>query len=216
MQEIAELKNLDPIKQQAVLKDLSLRMNLVNLLFHILGFKDLNKVHKDLCDFMDANHLFKMVLMPRYSFKSTICTIGYSIYRLMKNPDMRILIYSDASSKAEAFLSSIKDHIEGKVRGGAFHLLFKWFPNSKNQTWNMSQIVISGRQTSFPEASVDTGGIETSKVGKHYDLIIFDDIVSDQNITTKEQMDKVSDCYKRSLSKTRDTFFSLRAKRVKL
>lgn len=34
----------------------------------------------------------------------------------------------------------------------------------------------------------------------HYDLIIFDDIVSDKNITTKEQMDKIANCYKKALS----------------
>src|SRR3990167_9922765 len=66
--------------------------------------------------------------------------------------------------------------------------------------WNESQIVISKRTSAFVESSVDTSGIESSKVGLHFDRIFFDDIVSDLNVTTKAQMDKVYDCYKKSLS----------------
>lgn len=164
-----------------------------------LGFKDLNKAHKDLCLFLLRPSKFKLVLMPRYTFKSSICSVGFSLYSLNKNPDMRILIYSDANTKAEGFLSSIKDHIEGKVAGSYFHIAYDWSPKNKSTKWNQSMIEID-RTTSYPEPSVDTAGIETSLIGKHYDIIIFDDIVSDKNTTTKEQMDKVTDCYKRSLS----------------
>ena len=72
--------------------------------------------------------------------------------------------------------------------------------NSHKDKWNESQINVSIRKEAHVEPSVDTGGIETSKVGMHYDLIFFDDIVSDVNVTTKAQMDKVHECYKKSLS----------------
>ena len=165
-----------------------------------LGYLDLNNVHKDLCDFIESPYRFKLVLMPRYSFKSTICTIGYSLYRLSKDLNFRILIYSDASTKAQGFLTSVKSHLEGKVDKSKFSAVFDWLPKSNKEKWNESQVVISARTNQFPEPSVDTGGIETSKVGMHYDLIIFDDIVSDKNVTTKDQMDKVEECYQRSLS----------------
>lgn len=164
-----------------------------------LGYKDLNGVHRDLCKFLDAPGLFKLVLMPRYTFKSSICSVGFSLYKLNKDRNLRILIYSDANTKSEGFLSSVKDHIEGKVDGSNFHLVYDWTPKGKSVKWNQSMIEID-RTTSFPEPSIDTAGIETSLIGKHYDLIIYDDIVSDKNTTTKEQMDKVADCYKRSLS----------------
>jgi len=165
-----------------------------------LGYKDLNHIHKDLCQFLEKKALFKLVLMPRYSFKSTICTIGKSIKDLVNDPNKRILIYSDASAKANGFLSSIKSHIDGSVSGSLFNSAFQWTPTDPKAKWNESQIVIRARNSAYPEPSVDTGGIETSKVGMHYDTIIFDDIVSDKNITTKEQMDKVAECYKRALS----------------
>jgi predicted phage terminase large subunit-like protein len=171
---------------------------LYNFLYEVLGFKDMNNVHEDLSRFLEGDCLFKLVLTPRYTFKSCICTVGFALWELVKQPNSRILIYSDANIKAEGFLSSLKSHIEGKVENSKFSRYFSWF--DEKQKWNQSQIEIRDRTTSFVEPSVDTGGENTSKVGMHYDLIIFDDIVSDKNITTKEQMDKIANCYKKALS----------------
>ena len=192
--------NLDHDKLKHTLSVWAKNSSLFDFCKEILGYKDLNDVHKDLCSFLSEQCSSKLILMPRYSFKSSICTVGYALKKLVENPNLRVLIYSDASTKAEGFLTSVKNHIEGNVAGSKFSSLFKWFPKDKNTKWNQSQILIEGRTTSYPEPSIDTGGTNTSFVGKHFDIIVFDDIVSDVNTTTKEQMDKVEDCYRRSLS----------------
>lgn len=168
----------------------------------ILGYHDLNDEHLALCDFLiKKTSKSKLILMPRYSFKSSVCTIGYSLWRLIQNPNTRILIYSDAESKAQGFLTGIKNHILGKMDKSKFRMVYgAWEVNAKDDKWNQSQIVVKPRKEAMPEPNVDTGGIETSKVGFHFDIIIFDDIVSDLNVTTKAQMDKVEDCYQKALS----------------
>ena|SRR3990167_2185204 len=168
----------------------------------MLGFWDMNEEHKDLCEFLqNDNHKFRMVLIPRHTFKSSVITQGYSLWKLYKNPDLRILIYSDSSAKSEGFLRGIKNHIEGKCgKSRVRELIGELETDPKSGKWNDSQIIISTREKKSIEPSVDTGGIETSKVGRHYDIIIFDDIVSDLNVTTKGQMDKVYECYQKSLS----------------
>lgn len=167
-----------------------------------LGYKDLIQEHKELCKFMQFNESkSKLILMPRYSFKSSIVTIAYALWRLGRNPDMRILIYSDSATKAQAFLQGIKNLIMGQSEKSTFSKCFpNWQTDPHSGKWNESQIIISERKESQVEPSVDTGGIETTKVGMHYDLIIFDDIVSDLNTTTKAQMDKTYECYAKSLS----------------
>mgnify|MGYP001615049899 FL=1 len=65
----------------------------------------------------------------------------------------------------------------------------------KRGVWNQSAIVVSVRKHASVEPSIDTAGVETSKVGKHYSRIKFDDLVSDKNVTTKELMDKVASVY---------------------
>ena len=196
-----EFEKLDPQRQNFLIAEHCKRdfwdFNL------LLGHLDMNEIHGELCSFIQNNSVSsKLVLMPRYSFKSSLCSIAYSLWLLANNPNEKILIYSDATSKAIGFLNSIKSHIEGKIKGSLFRQVFgAWETDSaRGGKWNEDQIIVSIRNTSYPEPSVDTGGIETSKVAFHYDTIIFDDIVSDKNITTKEQMDKVVECYKKALS----------------
>jgi len=167
----------------------------------VLGHVDMNDEHLDLCRFLEKDSKSKLILMPRYTFKSCIITQGFTLWKLLHNPDNRILIYSDSATKAQNFLLGIKNHIEGKTGRSRFREFFSgWETTSLKGKWNDSQINISLRRSGSVEPSVDTAGIETSKVGMHYDIIIFDDIVSDLNVTTKAQMDKVHDCYKKSLS----------------
>ncbi len=167
----------------------------------ILGYSDMNSIHSDLCSFLVKPKRYKLILMPRFTFKSCIVTIGTSLWRLARDYDMRILIYSDALAKAKGFLTSVTNHITGKIEGSKFRELYgHWEVDPKKDKWNQEQIVIAFRQNAQAEPSVDTGGQDSSKIGFHYDLIIFDDIVSDQNVTTKAQMDKTVDCYKKALS----------------
>ena len=196
----SEILTLKPEEQIFVYQQALKSHDLHWFLRNYLGFMDMNEIHKELCSFLEGKIKFKLILMPRYTFKSSICTIGYSLCRLALDPNLRILIYSDASSKAQGFLSSIKDHINGDVKGSFLRTIFDWTPADKFTKWNESQIVIKGRTSAFPEPSVDTAGVDTSLIGRHYDIIIFDDVVSDINTTTKDQMDKTVNCYKRSLS----------------
>lgn len=176
-----------------------------------LGYKDLltkedeqepDYSHEELCHYLQFDkNPFKLILMPRYSFKSTLATVGRTLWKLVDDPNLRVLIYSDAATKAEGFLTSIKNHLTGLDKNSQFRAIYgTWETDSKKGTWNQSAIVIQPRAHAHKEPSVDTGGIETSKVGMHYDIIIFDDIVSDKNVTTPDQIQKVKECYQKSLS----------------
>ena len=168
----------------------------------ILGYTDMNAEHEALCEFLQHDPAtLKLILMPRYTFKSSILTIGKTLWDLLRDPNERILIASDAAEKAEGFLLGIKNHILGLTHGQGFRTLTwgqTWEVDPQQQTWNQSAIVIKARTRAAVEPSVDTAGLETSKVGKHYSRIRFDDLVTDKNVTTKDLMDKVEECFKKS------------------
>ena len=165
------------------------------------GLKDLTQEHNKLINFLEGEERSKIILMPRYSLKSTLITVGWSLFKIIRNPNVRILIYSDTAKKAQGFLQGIKNHILGTAPNSKFKEYFDGYDNDiKSGSWNDSEITVRKRTAQFIEPTVDTGGIETTKVGRHYDIIFFDDIVSDVNTTTKAQMDKTYDCYKKSLS----------------
>lgn len=170
----------------------------------ILGYADMNAEHDALCEFLQQSPArVKLILMPRYTFKSSIVTIGQSLWRLLNDPNERILLCSDAAEKAEGFLLGIKNHILGLTGQEGFRRLTAaqpWEVDPQRHAWNQSAIVIAARTQAQVEPSIDTAGLETSKVGMHYSRIVFDDLVTDKNVTTKELMDKVEECYKKSLS----------------
>lgn len=159
--------------------------------------------HEDLCTWLMAEDqaLCQLLLMPRYSFKSYIAVVGRTLWKLMDDPNRRFLFYSDVNEKAESNLELIKAHILGKVEGSTFRQrLSPWEVNPKQGVWNQQQIVIRPRTTAYAEPTVDTAGMETSKTKMHYDEIVFDDFITDKNVTTRELIEKAKAVYRNSRS----------------
>lgn len=177
----------------------------------VLGFTDMIRMeeevipgysHDDLCRFLQHDPTkFKLILMPRYSFKSHLATIGKTLWDLARHDSLRILFCCDTNEKAEGFLEGVKNHIEGKLPTSTFRAVFgAWDIDPKQGVWNQREIVIRPRRVAQVEPSIETAGLESSKTGKHYDIIIFDDLVSEKNVTTPELIEKVKDVYRKSLS----------------
>ena len=187
----------DPLYGRAYLQERS-RQSLRYFCRDILGYADMNAEHEALCEFLQYDPArTKLMLMPRYTFKSSIITIGHSLWLLLNDPNERRRLYSDATEKAEGFLLGLKSHILGQVPTSRFRLVCgAWEVDPKRGVWNQNAVVIAPRTHAHAEPSVDTAGLETSKVGKHYSHLKFDDLVSDKNTTTRELMDKVEAVYK--------------------
>ena len=153
-------------------------------------------------DSYDKDKNFLLLLMPRGSFKSSVVTIGFSLQYILNHPDARVLIDSETYSKCVAFMREIRGHLESNEK---FREIFKYiygmYPDSKkDDKWADGEFTISARKRQRKEPTFSAGGIGTTKTGMHYDLIIGDDMVSENNITNKEQIDKVIDHYKLALS----------------
>jgi len=168
----------------------------------VLGYDKMeDNPHLELTKYIqDVKKRKKLILMPRGSFKSSVVTIGYSLHSIVRNPDIRILIASEKLSNAKRFLSSIKDHI---VYNKEFIELFgELDPKDKRDgVWNQDEIVVNTREKMhLKEPTVSTAGIDVAQVGMHYDLIIVDDPVSNNNVGTKDQIEKTINWYKSMLS----------------
>ena len=71
-----------------------------------LGYPDLTEeTHKEVCRFFQNESIKRKIsLLPRGSFKTTIGTIANSIQRILRNPDIRILIFSETYNQAKKFV----------------------------------------------------------------------------------------------------------------
>jgi len=155
--------------------------------------------HKDLCNFVTDNmHKKKLILLPRGHLKSTLVTVGYSIYRIVRDPSVRILILNATYQMAADFVRAIKKHLQGNQD------LIRIYGNlSEGATeWSENRITLSTAKTGDTgqkESTVTGVGVDSNLVSQHYDVIIDDDLVNRDNINTREQIEKVILRYKDSL-----------------
>lgn len=167
-------------------------------LYHLckfgLGYHDIrHSTHGKIFRALAAPTPRKLICVPRGCFKSSIAAVGYPIQCLLKNPNLRILIDSELYSNSATFLREIKAHLEGPE-------LTSVFGEFKGDTWNEGEITIRQRNKPRKEASITCGGVGTTKVGQHYDLIIGDDFNSPKNTATPEGRKKVIDHIKYNIS----------------
>ncbi len=159
---------------------------------NILNYQELeDQPHLEVCQFLEGQENKKLLLLPRGSFKTSIGTISRSIQVLLKNPNARILIFSETYSQSKAFLSEIKQHLEGNAELIGLYGIFKRDPG-----WAEEAITIRQRTGKYKEDTIMCGGVDIVRVGFHYNLIIVDDPHSQKNITTRDQIEKVKLAYK--------------------
>lgn len=161
----------------------------------LLGYKDVNlRTHGNVIQCLERESKRKLVVMPRGSLKSTICTIAYPIWCLLKNPNERIIIDSEVYTNSKNFLREITAHMFNPN----ITELFGEFYNKKN--WTEGEITIKQRTVPKKEASITCSGIGAGKTSQHYSIAILDDMNSPKNSSTIEGRRKVIDHYRMYMS----------------
>lgn len=140
--------------------------------------------HGKMVNALEAETKRKLIVMPRGTFKSSISSVGYPIWMLLKNPNLRILLDSEVYSNSKNFLRVIKGHFESSA-------FINVFGNCRGSVWNEGEIVIAPRTKVIKEASITCSGIGAQKTGQHYDLIVADDLNSPKNSSTSEGRERV-------------------------
>ena len=155
---------------------------------YILGYRDFRRrTHKEAISVLEADAHRKFVIMPRGTFKSTLVSVAYPIWLLARDPNKTILLDSEIYTNSKNFLREIRQHLASN------ELLGTVWGSWTGQVSSESELIIGQRTRNRKEASITVGGIETVKVGQHYDVIIGDDYNSPKNSDTPEKCSKVID-----------------------
>lgn len=134
----------------------------------ILGF-EVKDFHKEILEFQARNKK-TLVLSPRSSGKSTIGTVGFALWKIVRNPNERILVVSNTQSQAESFLYLIRTHLESNEK---LIDLFGEFKGDK--TWTNTELEVrkpSGYGKVAKEKTVSALGVGGSLIGKHFDCCV--------------------------------------------
>lgn len=162
----------------------------------VLGYDRMQETpHRELCEFLQRDKKKKLILMPRGMFKTSLCSIAYPLWRLTKDPNLRILIVSEVHTRATRILREIKGHLAQSTR---YTLIFG--DKKSGEVWKEDEVLLKGRTRNVKEGSITAAGLDTLGAGPHYDIIIVDDPQSNLNTGTKDQIDKVWDQFLLMLS----------------
>lgn len=162
----------------------------------VIGWPDIYEpLHKPVCDFIQDNvDKYKLLLLlPRGCFKSSIVTIGYPLWQIAKNPDLRGLIGNATYPMAVKFLSQIKNNLMGNE---TFRELYGNL-DAGSTKWREDSFAVASKETYMSkEATVTAIGVGSNYTGTHYDYAILDDLVNRDNIGTQERIEGVINVYK--------------------
>jgi phage terminase large subunit-like protein len=105
---------------------------------------------------------------------STILGQHYAIWRALRDPNIRIGLISKSSLLSSSFLSKIKSMLETNAK-----MQMVWpdlIQPMKAQKWNNAEVSMI-RSMPLAEATFTALGVGSTLAGKHFDILIFDDIV---------------------------------------
>jgi phage terminase large subunit-like protein len=145
-------------------------------------------------------HPHNLQLVFRGAGKSTTCTITKAVHLLLKNPNLRILIASKTAQNAEGFLKEVKGHFESNEK--LTEIFGQYYDARKVNKWDSREIEVLPRKSTAKEASITCVGVDGTIVSKHYDIILSDDLVDEENSRTQYMRDKTRNWYYQTLDPT--------------
>ena len=133
------------------------------------------------CTYEPGNPKRLLVNVPPEHAKSTVMTVGFVLYSICMNPNIRVAIVSQGQERAKEFLYAIKQRLTEEpwaklqqVYGPAGG----WKQGADQ--WTQDRIYLN-RSSGDPNPTVQALGFGSQIYGARLDLIILDDIVGTTN-----------------------------------
>ena len=154
----------------------------------------------DRCREVQAAPDFHLDLWARAHWKSSIITFGLTIQDILKNPEITIGLFSFTRPAAKTFLRQIKLEFEtNEDLKALFPDILYLNPKRESPKWSEDEGIIVRRQGNPKEATIEASGlIDGMPTGRHYNLRIYDDIITEKSVTTPEMIRKVNTAWELS------------------
>jgi hypothetical protein len=132
----------------------------------------------------------------REHYKSTILTFAGSLQEIARTRgEITIGIFSHNRPIAKSFLGQIKAECENNPR---LHQLYPdafWqHPKRQSPVWSLDLGLVMRRKSNPAAATVEAWGlVDSQPVGKHFRLLIYDDVVTAESVTGPDMITKTTD-----------------------
>ena len=206
MLDYSKMLAVESMLEQADNKDLMIKYLIENASFEIAYYlvckyitkRSVQELHKSIIANVSANKS-TLDLAPRGFGKSTVGDVDYCITRILRDPNIRIMIGSKTQTQAQAFLKEIRTHFE---QNDNLLRVFGDWKTSKDNVWNDREFTVNKRTIIKKEATVTALGASGAVISKHFDVIIGDDLVGLENARTEKQRSNLKEWFYSSLIPT--------------
>jgi len=139
-------------------------------------------------------------VVPRGHGKSTLLSVILPIWKLLRNPDARVLVASATLDLAKKLIGEIRDRLNGtlELRPRLYVPVSEVFPNlalssaDRRAQGPTSKLNVIGRTSGGGrEPSIFAGAVSSNLAGNHPTDAHFDDLCNEQNSRTYAQRQKV-------------------------
>lgn len=143
------------------------------------------------------NHLD---LWAREHYKSTIITFAGTIQEILRNPDITIAIFSHTKTIARKFFRQIRYEFESNlILKAAFPDVLWENPTKESPRWAEETGLVVRRQQNPKESTLEAWGlVDGQPTSAHFQLRIYDDVVTRESVTTPEQITKTTEAWELS------------------
>jgi hypothetical protein len=136
-------------------------------------------------------------LWAREHYKSSLITFAGTIQEILKDPDITVAIFSHTKPIAKAFLAQIKREMEvNALLKGLFPHIFWADPQKDAPMWSLDGGIVVKRAQNPKEATVEAHGlVDGQPTSRHFKLMVFDDVVTLESVSTPEQIQKTTEAW---------------------
>lgn len=158
----------------------------------ILGYDDAE--HQIEWEIVAQDDDYKKIALaaPRNHSKTTVFSVKFPLWLIKKNPNIRIVLVSNAQAQAMSFLREIVANIERNQN------YIEWAGNlkpDKPDKWTDTEIIIRRDNLQLKDPTISAVGMLGTILSKRADVIICDDILTKENTRTPEQRKKVKEWF---------------------
>lgn len=171
------------------------RADLFYLLSVVLNRPDIERQWLfDRCREVQAAPDDHLDLWAREHYKSTIITFGLTIQEILRNPEITIGIFSHTRPIAKGFLRQIKREFEGNQTLKQLFPEIFWANPKDAPKWSEDDGIIVQRRSNPKEATVEAWGlVDGQPTSKHFSLLIYDDVVTRESVTSPDMINKTTE-----------------------
>jgi phage terminase large subunit-like protein len=197
---LTSLARLPPKQAAPILRGLC-QVDLFFLLIHGLRRIDADRDWLfERCREVQKDPNNRLDLWSREHYKSTIITFGLTIQDVLNDPDITVGIFSHTRPIAKGFLRQIKREFESNDFLKQLFPDVLWAnPQTEAPKWSEDEGLIVKRKGNPKEGTVEAWGlVDGQPTSKHYKLMVYDDTVTRESVTTPDMIAKVTEAWELS------------------